>query len=36
MSSTGAQLIIHTQQPDGTFECLGFVGAPIVNPVMIA
>ena len=36
MSSTGAQLIIHTQQPDGAFECLGFVGAPIVNPVIVA
>jgi hypothetical protein len=36
VSSTGAQLIIHTQQPDGAFECLGFVGAPIVNPVIVA
>lgn len=36
MTSSGAQLIIHTQQPDGTFECLGFVGVPIVNPVFIA
>jgi TIR domain len=36
MSSTGAQLIIHTLQADGTFQCLGFTGAPVVNPVMIA
>lgn len=33
---SGAQLVIHTQQPDGTFECLGFVGVPVVNPVFIA
>lgn len=36
MSKTGAQLIIHSQQADGTFKCRGFVGAPIVNPVFIA
>ncbi len=31
-----AQLIIHTQRVDGGFECLGFSGVPIVNPVFIA
>lgn len=36
MSTTGAQLIIHTLQEDGTFDCLGFIGAPVVNPVIIA
>jgi hypothetical protein len=33
---SGAQLVIHTQQPDGTFECLGYTDVPIVNPVFIA
>lgn len=36
MPPNGAQLIIHAQRPDGTFECLGFIGVPIVNPVFIA
>jgi hypothetical protein len=36
VSPNGAPLIVHTQKPDGTFECLGFVGVPIVNPVFVA
>lgn len=36
MSPNGAQLIVHTAQSDGSFECLGFIGIPIVNPVFIA
>jgi len=32
----GAQLILQSQRPDQLFECLGFAGIPIVNPVLIA
>jgi hypothetical protein len=32
----GAQLILQTEQPDGTFECLDFTGLPLVSPVFIA
>jgi hypothetical protein len=34
--STAAQLIIQTLEGDGTFECVGFIGVPIVNPAFIA
>jgi TIR domain len=33
---SGAQLILQCERPDHTFECLGFAGIPIVNPVFIA
>ncbi len=36
MPPNGAQLVVHAQRRDGTFECLGFTGVPIVNPVFIA
>jgi len=32
---SGAQLILQTERPDRTFDCLGFAGIPIVNPVFI-
>lgn len=31
----GAQLIFQCEKPDGTFECLGFVGIPVVNPIFL-
>ena len=31
----GAQLIFQCEKPDGTFECLGFTGIPVVNPVFL-
>jgi len=31
----GAQLIFQCEKPDGTFECLGFAGIPVVNPVFL-
>ena len=33
---SGAQLILQIERPDRTFDCLGFVGIPIVNPVFVA
>ncbi len=33
---SGAQLILQCERPDHSFECLGFSGIPIVNPVFIA
>jgi hypothetical protein len=32
---SGAQLILQTERPDRTLDCLGFAGIPIVNPVFI-
>src|SRR5258708_16687181 len=32
----GAQVIVQIERPDGGFDCLGFAGIPIVNPVFIA
>jgi hypothetical protein len=32
----GAQLILQSERPDQMFDCLGFAGIPIVNPVFIA
>jgi hypothetical protein len=33
---SGAQLIIQVERGDGRFDCLGFGGLPVVNPVFIA
>ena len=33
---SGAQLILQIERPDQTFDCLGFAGIPIINPVFIA
>jgi hypothetical protein len=33
---SGAQLILQIERPDHTYDCLGFTGIPIVNPVFIA
>jgi hypothetical protein len=32
----GAQIIIQIERPDHMFDCLGFTGIPVVNPVFIA
>lgn len=31
----GAQLIFQCERSDGTFDCLGFTGVPIVNPILL-
>jgi hypothetical protein len=31
----GAQLIFQCERSDGTFECLGFAGIPVVNPILL-
>jgi hypothetical protein len=31
----GAQVIFQCERPDGTFECLGFAGISIVNPIFL-
>jgi hypothetical protein len=33
---SGAQLILQIERPDHHFDCVGFAGIPIVNPVFIA
>jgi len=33
---SGAQIIIQIERADGRFDCLGFAGIPVVNPVFIA
>jgi hypothetical protein len=33
---SGAQVILQIERPDHTFDCLGFAGIPIINPVFIA
>ena len=32
----GAQLILQSQRPDHSFDCIGFLGIPVVNPVFLA
>lgn len=34
--AAGVQPIVQTEQSDRAYECLGFTGLPIVNPVVVA
>jgi len=33
---SGVQLILQVERPDGSFDCLGFVGLPLLHPVFLA